>query len=239
VAINASPSTRAGIAIVPGASRLPCAQWLERRQAELLPEVEYFHVVFTLPEPIAALAYQNKKALTTSCFAPAPRPCARSPLIRNTWVPRSASSRSCTPGCRNCTIIRTCNCVVPAAVSPRTASTGSLPPGFSCRAGPLAPVPASVSRTTAPCLRHGCAAFLRPLEPLATHGRSPPFSRLQHRLSGWSTRSLRSATPDTCSTIWPLHPSRGHLQQPADALRRRRCHLPVGKTTSMMPRTRP
>jgi hypothetical protein len=32
---------------------------LEARQADLLP-VEYFHVVFTLPQPIAAVAYQNK-----------------------------------------------------------------------------------------------------------------------------------------------------------------------------------
>lgn len=33
--------------------------WLEARQTDLLP-VEYFHVVFTLPQPIAAIAYQNK-----------------------------------------------------------------------------------------------------------------------------------------------------------------------------------
>jgi putative transposase/transposase-like zinc-binding protein len=36
------------------------AQWLERRQADLLP-VEYFHVVFSLPAQIAAVAYQNQK----------------------------------------------------------------------------------------------------------------------------------------------------------------------------------
>ena len=34
-------------------------RWLEARQAELLP-VEYYHVVFTLPAPISALAYTNK-----------------------------------------------------------------------------------------------------------------------------------------------------------------------------------
>src|SRR5271155_4127669 len=34
-------------------------QWLADRQAELLP-VPYFHVVFTLPRPIADIAYQNK-----------------------------------------------------------------------------------------------------------------------------------------------------------------------------------
>jgi predicted RNA-binding Zn-ribbon protein involved in translation (DUF1610 family) len=34
-------------------------RWLEARQADLLP-VEYYHVVFTLPAPIAAIAYYNK-----------------------------------------------------------------------------------------------------------------------------------------------------------------------------------
>src|SRR6476620_7386664 len=36
-------------------------RWLQARQADLLP-VEYYHVVFTLPAPIAELAYQNKAA---------------------------------------------------------------------------------------------------------------------------------------------------------------------------------
>ncbi len=34
-------------------------QWLADRRAELLP-VSYFHLVFTLPAPIAAIALQNK-----------------------------------------------------------------------------------------------------------------------------------------------------------------------------------
>src|SRR5215469_6763273 len=34
-------------------------EWLADRRAELLP-VPYFHVVFTLPGPIADIAYQNK-----------------------------------------------------------------------------------------------------------------------------------------------------------------------------------
>ena len=38
------------------------ARWLERRQAELLP-VEYFHVVFTLPEELGAIALQNKEVV--------------------------------------------------------------------------------------------------------------------------------------------------------------------------------
>ena len=38
------------------------AQWLERRKGELLP-VNYFHVVFTVPQQIAAIALQNKKVV--------------------------------------------------------------------------------------------------------------------------------------------------------------------------------
>jgi hypothetical protein len=34
-------------------------RWLDARQADLLP-VEYYHLVFTLPAPIADIAYQNK-----------------------------------------------------------------------------------------------------------------------------------------------------------------------------------
>lgn len=36
--------------------------WLAAREAELLP-VRYFHLVFTLPKPIADLAYQNKRKI--------------------------------------------------------------------------------------------------------------------------------------------------------------------------------
>jgi len=37
-------------------------RWLDARQADLLP-VEYYHVVFTLPAPIADIAYTNKAAI--------------------------------------------------------------------------------------------------------------------------------------------------------------------------------
>jgi hypothetical protein len=46
----------------PKCQSLARAQWLEHRRAELLP-VQYFHVVFTVPEPIAAVAFQNKKVV--------------------------------------------------------------------------------------------------------------------------------------------------------------------------------
>ena len=38
------------------------AQWIQDRQSELL-NVPYFHVVFTVPEQIAAIAYQNKEVV--------------------------------------------------------------------------------------------------------------------------------------------------------------------------------
>ena len=44
-----------------------CQEWLTARQAELLP-VPYFHVVFTLPAQIAAIAFQNKAAVYAILF---------------------------------------------------------------------------------------------------------------------------------------------------------------------------
>jgi hypothetical protein len=41
--------------------------WLEARRADLLP-LEYFHVVFTLPAPIADIAYTNKAVIYEALF---------------------------------------------------------------------------------------------------------------------------------------------------------------------------
>jgi hypothetical protein len=43
------------------------AEWLTARQAELLP-VPYFHVVFTLPAPLAEIAFQNKAMVYAILF---------------------------------------------------------------------------------------------------------------------------------------------------------------------------
>ena len=51
----------------PKCQSLARARWLEDRQAELL-ETPYFHVVFTLPQEIAALAYQNKETVFDILF---------------------------------------------------------------------------------------------------------------------------------------------------------------------------
>jgi hypothetical protein len=43
-------------------------RWLDARQADLLP-VDYYHVVFTLPAPISAVAYTNKAVIYDLLFA--------------------------------------------------------------------------------------------------------------------------------------------------------------------------
>src|SRR6516162_3461940 len=47
-----------------GAAR---AEWVAARQAELLP-VPYFHVVFTVPAPVAEIAFQNKETVYAILF---------------------------------------------------------------------------------------------------------------------------------------------------------------------------
>lgn len=51
----------------PKCQSLARAEWVESRKLELLP-VEYFHVVFTLPEPIAQMALQNKALVYNILF---------------------------------------------------------------------------------------------------------------------------------------------------------------------------
>jgi putative transposase/transposase-like zinc-binding protein len=51
----------------PKCQGLARARWLEQRKAELLP-VDYFHVVFTIPESVAAIAFYNKDAVYDILF---------------------------------------------------------------------------------------------------------------------------------------------------------------------------
>jgi hypothetical protein len=46
----------------PKCQSLARAEWIEDREAEVL-DCEYFHVVFTVPEEVAAIAYQNKRVV--------------------------------------------------------------------------------------------------------------------------------------------------------------------------------
>jgi hypothetical protein len=51
----------------PKCQAVAAKEWLAEREAELLP-VAYFHAVFTLPAPIAAIAWQNKAAVYDMLF---------------------------------------------------------------------------------------------------------------------------------------------------------------------------
>jgi hypothetical protein len=51
----------------PKCQAVAAKEWLAAREAELLP-VPYFHIVFTLPAPIADIAYHNKRVLYDILF---------------------------------------------------------------------------------------------------------------------------------------------------------------------------
>jgi hypothetical protein len=51
----------------PKCQSLARAEWVEKRIAEVLP-THYFHVVFSVPEQIASIAYQNKKVVYDILF---------------------------------------------------------------------------------------------------------------------------------------------------------------------------
>src|SRR5271169_1915165 len=119
----------------PKCQSLSRAAWLAARQAELLP-VPYFHVVFTVPSPVAGSALQNKAvvyAILCRAAAETLRTIAPTP---STSVPNSAWSRCCIPGVRTSITIRMSIVLSPAVGSRSTAPGGSRvgPASFSrCR----------------------------------------------------------------------------------------------------------
>src|ERR1700746_3686003 len=62
VATRALPTTLAAIATARSARVRSAKEWLANREAELLP-VPYYHLVLTLPAPIADIAYYNKAVI--------------------------------------------------------------------------------------------------------------------------------------------------------------------------------
>jgi hypothetical protein len=66
-AISASPTTHAAIATVLSAKVLRGRNGSKDRQAELL-DVAYFHVVFTVPDLIATIAFQNQTVVYDILF---------------------------------------------------------------------------------------------------------------------------------------------------------------------------
>ena len=73
--------------------------WLAARQAELLP-VEYYHVVFTLPGPIADIAYQNKAVVYGILFKAGAETLITIAPIPSISAPGSALPACCIAGAR-------------------------------------------------------------------------------------------------------------------------------------------
>lgn len=136
----------------PKCQSLASAQWLEARRAELLNGVEYFHVVFTVPEPIAAIAYQNKTQLydlLLHASAEALRTIAADPehlgaeigfiSILHTWGQQLLHHPHV-------------HCVVPGGgLAPDGGALDRLPPRFLLAgAGAVPALPLAVPRTVAP-----------------------------------------------------------------------------------------
>jgi hypothetical protein len=80
----------------PKCQSLARAKWLEKRQAELLP-CEYFHVVFTLPAPLAPLALQNKRQMYDLLFRADPDLDSKSLYVRIASPILACVSRQPTP----------------------------------------------------------------------------------------------------------------------------------------------
>ena len=122
----------------PKCQSLARAQWIEDRQAELL-EVDYFHVVFTVPQEIAAIAYQNKElvygilfratAETLSTIAADPKHLGAEIgffAVLHTWGSNLHFTRTCIASFRAVVCLPTASAGSPAA------RTSSYPSAF-CR----------------------------------------------------------------------------------------------------------
>ena len=157
-----------------------CRDWLAARQADLLP-VAYFHVVFTLPAEIAAIAFQNKAIVYAILFKAAAQTLRMIAANPRRLAPRSASSRCCTAGARPSPIIPTCIASCRAAACPSMARAGSpADPVSSCRSPSVASVSAAVSRGAARRLRCGQPQVLRRSRRLGRASRlHPPVAEVR------------------------------------------------------------
>ena len=81
---------------VPGQRR---HRWLEAREADLLP-VEYFHVVFTLPAAISAIACYNKPVIYDLLFDVAAETLRTIAADPRHLGARIGATPCCTPGAR-------------------------------------------------------------------------------------------------------------------------------------------
>ena len=202
-------------------------QWLAERQAELLP-VAYYHVVFTLPAPIAAMAFQNKAAIYDLLFKAAAETLttiAADPKHLGARIGVTAVLHTWGSAMTHHPHI---HMIVPGG--------GLSPDGIrwiACKPGFFLPVRV-LSRLfrrlflegLAALHRAGRLAFFGDLAALAGTkafaGRARPVA--PKRMGRLRQAPLRRAGSRARLSL-ALHPSRGDLQQPSPRLRRRQSHL--------------
>ena len=114
----------------PKCQGLARAEWLEARQAELLP-VPYFHVVFTLPAPVAEIAFHNKAVVYAMLFraaAEALRRVAADPRYLGAEIGAVAVLHTWGQALHHHPHL---HCIVPGGgISPDQARWIACPPGF-------------------------------------------------------------------------------------------------------------
>ena len=206
------------------------AAWLAARQAELLP-VPYFHVVFTLPAPVAEIAFQNK---ADGLRHPVPgggrdaahdrrrseasrrrdRPRRRAPHLGPD--PASPSARPLRRARRRPVARRNALDRLPARLLPAGArALAALPPAVPRGAASRLRQPAiSASSAISPSLPSP-AAFARRLRPAAPG-----------RVGGLCQAALRR-TRAGAGLSRPLYAPRRHRQLPPAQHDRRRGRLPL------------
>ena len=200
----------------PKCQGLARADWLEARQAELLP-VPYFHVVFTVPAPVADLAFHNKAAVYAILFHAATealRDVAGDPRYLGAETGAIAVLHTWGQALHHHPHL---HCIVPGGgIAPDRSRWVACPPGF------FLPVRVLSRRFRDVFVRQlrDRLRRRRPALPRRPRGagrprrlRRPPRCGGAHRLGGLRQAAVRRPRAGARLSR-PLHPPRRHRQQP-------------------------
>ena len=204
--------------------------------AELLP-VPYYHVVFTVPEEVASVAFQNKKVVYTILFR------AASETLRTIAADRNTSERQIGflavlhTWRQTCCITRTCTASFPPADCPQTTASGYLQREIlSSRSSPFPIVPREIPLLPQAGFRPGKTAVLGRSRTLADPQafQSVPTQKPRTRMGRLRQTSLRR-TRSSPRLPRPLYAPCRHFQSPLAGISRRQCHLPVERPQKTRP----
>ena len=195
-ATSASRTTPAATGTAPSASRWPVPSgWRSSGRAARCRHTSTSSSPCRTRSPPSPS--RTSRRSTTSCSAPQPRPCARSPPIRRIWAPRSASSACCTRGARTCCTIPHLHCLVPGGgISPDGTRWVACRPGFFLPVRVLSRLFRGLFLQSGEGVRRRQAALL--LRPAGAAGAVPPSCgtwRPHARPNGWSTAKRPFAGP--------------------------------------------